>query len=80
MRYVEACSEVWMDLLRNSNEDMTLEQVLGYAKAKEARKGLASHLLLPQATDEVAGSTYWHPLRPQQRTTNCTYCGTKRHG
>ena len=51
-------SEVQMDLLGNRNQDITLEQVLGFVEAKETGKRSASCLLLPHATDTVAGSTY----------------------
>ena len=74
-------SEIQMDLLGNRNQDMTLEQVLGFVEAKEAGKRSASRLLLPHTTDTVAGSTYRKqkkvPLKDQE---TCTYCGTKGHG
>ena len=76
-------SEIQMDLLGDKNQDMTLEQVLGFVEAKESGKRSASRLLLPQATDAVGGSSY----RKQKKTPSkgahqdtCTYCGTKGHG
>ncbi len=72
-------------LLGDSNQEMTLEQIL---EAKEAGKRSASRLLLPQATvpqatDAVAGSSYRKqkklPPLPKHQDT-CTYCGTKGHG
>ncbi len=44
-----------MDLLGDSNQEM---QILKFVEAKEAGKRSASRLLLPQATDAVAGSSY----------------------
>ena len=74
-------SEVQMDLLGNKNQDMTLEQVLGFVEAKEAGKRSASRLLLPQVTDAVAGSSYRKQRKaPPKDQETCTYCGTKGHG
>ena len=75
-----------MNLLGDKNQDMTLEQVLGFVEAKEAGKRSASLLLLPQATDAVTGSSYRRQKKlstrgppPRDRDT-CTYCGTRAHG
>ena len=74
-------SEIQMDLLGNKNQDMTLEQVLGFVEAKETGKRSASRLLLPQATDAVAGSSYRKQKKaPPKDQETCTYCGTKEHG
>ena len=65
----------------DKNQDMTLEQVLGFVEAKEAGKRSASRLLLPQATDAVAGSSYRRQKKaPPRDQETCTYCGTKGHG
>lgn len=75
-----------MDLLGDKNQDMTLEQVLKFVEAKEAGKRSASRLLLPQATDAVAGSSYRKQKKPpakgspQRDQEVCTYCGTRGHG
>jgi hypothetical protein len=75
-----------MDLLGNENQDMTSEQVLKFVEAKEAGKRSASRLLLPQATDAVAGSSYKRQKRAPSKgqlsrdQDTCTYCGTKGHG
>ena len=70
-----------MDLLGDKNQDMTLEQVLGFVEAKEAGKRSASRLLLPQAADAVAGSSYRTQKKtPPKDQETCTYCGTKGHG
>ena len=74
-------SEIQMDLLGNKNQDMTLEQVLRFVEAKEARRRSASRLLLPQATDAVGGSSYRKQKKtPPKDQETCTYCGTKGHG
>ena len=79
-------SEIQMDLLGDRNQDMTLEQVLAFVEAKEAGKRSASRLLLPQAADAVASSTYRKQKKPQAKNTSpkdqptCMYCGTKGHG
>ena len=53
---------------------------------EEAGKRSASRLLLPQATDAVAGSSYRKQKKPSTKgpppknQDTCTYCGTKGHG
>ena len=62
-----------MDLLGDKNQDMTLEQVLKFVEAKEAGKRSASRLLLPQATDAVAGSSYRKQKKvPPKDQETCT--------
>ncbi len=79
-------AEIQMDLLGDKNQDMTLEQVLRFVEAKEAGKRSASRLLLPQATDAVAGSSYKRQKRqpardpPPKDQDTCTYCGARGHG
>ena len=79
-------TEIQMDLLGDKNQDVTLEQALKFVEAKEAGKRSASRLLLPQATDAVAGSSYRRQKKQSAGTPSskdqdtCTYCGTKRHG
>ena len=79
-------TEIQMDLLGDSNQDMTLEQVLRFVEAKEAGKRSASRLLLPQATDAVTGSSYRRQKKPSVRgippkdQDTCSYCGTRGHG
>ena len=60
-------AEIQMDLLGDKNQDMTLEQVLGFVEAKEAGKWSASCLLFPQAADSVASSTYCRQKKPLKR-------------
>ncbi len=63
-----ADNEIQMDLLSDSNQDMTLEQVLRFVEAKEAGKRSAAHLLIPQAADHIAGSSYKRQKRPPPRS------------
>ena len=78
-----ADNEIQMDLLGDSNQDMTLEQVLRFVEAKEAGKRSAARLLIPQVADHVAGSSYKRQKKPPPRNQqgpdqdSCTYCGTK---
>ena len=51
-------TEVQMVLLGDKNQDMTSEQMLRFIEAEEAGKRSTSHLLLPQATDALTGSSY----------------------
>ncbi len=48
-------TEIQMDLLGDSNQDMSLEQALKFVETKEAGKRSASRLLLPQTIDATAG-------------------------
>ena len=79
-------TEIQMDLLGDKNQDMTMEQVLRFVEAKEAGKRSVSCLLLPQATDAVAGSSYRRQKKPSAKGSppkdqdRCTYCGTRGHG
>ena len=65
---------------------MTLEQALRFIEAKEAGKRSASRLVLPQATDVVAGNSYKKQKKATPTKTSskeqdtCTYCGTRGHG
>ena len=67
-------NKIQMDLLGDKNQDMSLEEALGFIEAKEAGKRSASRLLLPQATDAVAGSSYRRQKKtlPREQET-CTY-------
>ena len=60
-------TEIQMDLLRDKNQDMTMEQVLRFVEAKEAGKRSASRLLLPQATDAVTGGSYRRQKKPSAK-------------
>ena len=79
-------TEIQMDLLSDKNQDMTLEETLKFVEAKEAGKRSASRLMIPQAANAMAGSTYKKQGRfpgkepPVSERETCTYCGTKGHG
>ena len=77
--------EIQRDLLGDKNQDMTLEEVIGFVEAKEAGRRSASRLLLPQSTDAVNSSAYRKqkktPLKDTLKEQDvCSYCGTKGHG
>lgn len=77
-------SDVQLDLLGDSNQNMTLEHVLKFVEAKEAGKRSATRLLHSQSAD-AARSSYRRDksetikLRFDHSAT-CTYCGKKGHG
>ena len=73
-------SEIQIDLLGDKNQDMTLKQVFRFVEAKEAGKRSASYLLLPQATDAVAGRSYRKQKTPAKDQETCTYCGIRGMG
>ena len=82
--YYEMCYvEVWeiqLVFLGDKNQDMTLEQILRFVEAKEARKRSAIQLFLPRAPDAVIGSSYKRQKRdaaegPSPRDQDpCRYC------
>ena len=78
-------AEIQRDLLGDKNQGMTLEEVVGFVEAKEARRRSASCLLLPQSTDAVNSSAYRKqkktPLKDTLKEQDvCSYCETKGHG
>ena len=77
--------ETQRDLLGDKNHDTTLEEVIGFVEAKEARRRSASRLLFPQSTDTVNSSTYRKQKKTPLKDTSkeqdvCSYCETKGHG
>ena len=78
-------SEVQLDLLGDSNQDMTLEQVLKFVEAKEAGKRSASRLLYSQSADATRSSYRKDKSETlksyhESNDANCSYCGKKGHG
>ena len=78
-------AEIQLDLLGDKNQDMTFEQILRFIEAKEAGKRSVTQLLLPHATDAIAGSTYKRQKRdtverPPREQDSCSYCGKRGHG
>ena len=73
--------EIQLDLLGNSNQEMSLEDVFKFVEIKEAGKRSASRLL-DSHTVEAAKSTYSRNKQPsfQDNTAPCLYCGRKGHG
>ena len=78
-------TEIQRDLLGDKDQSMSLEDTVKFVEAKEAGKRSASHLLLPQSTDAVRGSTYKRQKKTptpsaKDQDAACSYCGTKGHG
>ena len=78
-------SEVQLDLLGDSNQNMTLEEVLKFIEAKETGKCSASRLLHTQNVD-AAHSSYCKDKssafksKPEHSNDHCIYCGKQGHG
>ena len=78
-------SEIQLDLLSESNQNMTLEEVLQFVEKKEAEKRLANHLL---ESERVEG--FISQYRKNQQLNNkemvinksvpCSFCGKRGHG
>ena len=76
--------DIQLELLGNSKQNMTVEEVFQFVEAKESGKRSASTLLDSHAVD-VASSSYRKAKNAQQRDIRdknipCSYCGTKGHG
>ena len=70
-------SDIQLDLLGQTNQDMTLEEVLHFVEARETGNRSASKLL-QQHESNVIRSTY-RKSKPEENLP-CTYCGKKGHG
>lgn len=74
-------SEIQLDLLGHSNQDMSLEKVLKFVEAKAGKRS-ASRLVLLQSTDVITRSSYKKQKRdtPQRDQDTRSYCSRKGHG
>ena len=86
-------SEIYLDLLGDKNQEMTLEEVFKFVEAKESGRRSASRLLdIHTHGAEAASSSYKRQVndslkdrnRREQKYTDkhelCSYCGKKGHG
>ena len=84
-------SEIRLDILSESKQDMTLEETLKFIEAKESGKRSANRLLEGGATSTTAAASssyrknklqYQHPQSRQgpPSSTPCGYCGKHGHG
>lgn len=77
--------DIQLDLLGQSNQEMSLEQVLQFIESKESGKRSASRLLHSQGA-EAAISSYKKNLKASivnkkvDISIPCTFCGKKGHG
>ena len=80
-----ADDEIQLDLLGDTNQNMTLEEVLQFIEAKESGKRSAGRLLQTQgaeATRSQYRNTKHSDLRNRwaEKTKTCLYCGKPGHG
>jgi hypothetical protein len=80
-----ADDEIQLDLLGDTNQNMTLEEVLQFIEAKESGKRSAGRLLQTQgaeATRSQYRNTKHSDLRNRrtEKTETCLYCGKQGHG
>ena len=78
-------SEIQLDLLSDSNQGMTLEEVFQFVEKKEAGKHSAIRLLESQGVESVSSQ-----YQKNQRLNNkemainksdpCSFCGKRGHG
>ena len=81
-----ADSEIQLDLLRDRNQDMSLEEVFQFIEAKEAGKRSAGRLSQSQGVD-AANSQYRRAKQDEIKhrkdgdtTEPCSYCNKRGHG
>lgn len=81
-----ADSEIQLDLLGASNQDMSLEETLRFIEAKESGKRSANRLLQIQAVNSARASQYQQKKRAEltnrhtSKMETCDYCGKQGHG
>ena len=73
--------EIQLNLLGNSNQDMSLEEVFKFVESKEAGKHSASRFLDSHAVESTS-SSYRKTKQTTQKQNQepCSYCGKKGHG
>ena len=76
-----ADQDIQLDLLSDTNQDMTLEEVFQFIERKEAGKSSANKLLHAQGADGMK-SQYKKKKgeKPINKTEQCSYCGNRGHG
>jgi len=78
-------SEIQLDLLSDSNQNMTLEEVFQFVEKKEAGRRSANRLMESQGVQSMS-SQYKKQQRLDHKETSinksdpCTYCGKRGHG
>jgi len=77
-------SDIQLDLLGQTNQDMSLDEVLHFVEARETGKRSATKLLQHHECNSIIRSSYRKnklDIQPQTHPqTTCTYCGEKGHG
>ena len=86
-------TEIQLDLLGDTNQEMSLEEVFQFIEAKESGKRSATRLLDSQTHGtEAASSSYkrglndamkdrhWRDQKKTNKSETCSYCGRKGHG
>ena len=82
-------SEIQLDLLGHTNQDISLEEIFRFVEAKEAGKRSASRLLSSQGADSIRSSyrrirkeavVDQHYNKGDDKSVLCSYCGKKGHG
>ncbi len=73
--------DIRLDLLGDSNQDMTLEEVSRFVEVKEAGKRSSSRLLNSHAAEAASSSYRRHKQTAlKDKGEPCSYCGKKGHG
>ena len=70
-------SDIRLDLLGQTNQDMTLDEVLSFVEAKETGKRSASKLFQQDENNAIRSS---YRRAESIDSPSCTYCGKKGHG
>lgn len=77
-------SEIQLDLLSDSNQNMKLEEVFKFVEKKEAGRRSATRLLQSQGAESVTQYRKTQQSRQKDAASNrsdpCSYCGKRGHG
>ena len=74
-----ADNDIQLDILGDSNQNRTLEEIINFVEVKESGKTSASRLMNSQGA-EAANSSYMRRGKELKKNETCIYCGKNGHG
>ena len=74
-----ADNDIQFDILGDSNQNRTPEEIINFVEVKESGKTSAAGLMNSQGA-EAANSSYKHRGKELKKNETCIYCGKNGHG